>query len=560
MLTENKKTEEELIPVRMVNEYVYCPRLAYLEWVDSEWAESGDTVEGKHQHRRVDAEQKHNKQGEPEQSEEQPIETRSLLISSERLGITAKLDIVETKGNNATPIDYKHGKRPHIAEGAYQPERVQLCAQGLLLEENGYSCKEGIIYYQASKEKVHIDFDEELRKATNQAISETALLKDREQPPPPLVDSPKCPRCSLVGICLPDELNNTLGVIEKPRPLSVQQEEAFPLHVQSYKAKIKKRGEELEVTVDEDQPKQNIRILDISQLVIMGNAYITTPTLQELMRREIPVSWYSYGGWFFGHTTGTGHKNVMLRISQYRTAENEQKALEISRRFIAAKIENTRTLIRRNWKSETKPTQQLNRLSQLKEKAKTADNNEALLGIEGAAASAYFESFNGLINNHNGDSFFHFEKRNRRPPRDPINAMLSFSYAMLVRDWTVTLSAVGLDPYLGFYHKPRHGRPALSLDMMEQFRPIVADSCVLTAINTGEIHENLFLSHKESTTLTAKGRKSFLSIYERRMSQEITHPIFGYKVSYRRLFEIQARLFGRYLTGEINKVPVFVTR
>jgi CRISPR-associated protein Cas1 len=141
-----------------------------------------------------------------------------------------------------------------------------------------------------------------------------------------------------------------------------------------------------------------------------------------------------------------------------------------------------------------------------------------------------------------------------------VNALLSFGYAMLAREWTVTLSAVGLDPYRGFFHQLRHGRPALSLDMMEPFRPLVADSTVLTAINNGEVKPADFISSAVGCSLKAEGRKSFIAAFERRLAQEVTHPIFKYRISYRRLFEVQARLLVRYLAGEIPRYPNFLTR
>ncbi len=141
-----------------------------------------------------------------------------------------------------------------------------------------------------------------------------------------------------------------------------------------------------------------------------------------------------------------------------------------------------------------------------------------------------------------------------------MNALLSYAYSLLARTWTVTLSAVGFDPYRGFYHQPRYGRPALALDLMESFRPLIADSCVIQAINNGEVRPSDFVSVAGSVNLTNDGRKRFIAAFERRMSQEITHPVFGYKVSYRRLLEIQARLLGRFLLGEINDYPEFKTR
>jgi CRISPR-associated endonuclease Cas1 len=150
--------------------------------------------------------------------------------------------------------------------------------------------------------------------------------------------------------------------------------------------------------------------------------------------------------------------------------------------------------------------------------------------------------------------------RNRRPPKDPINALLSFAYSMLTREWTVALSAVGLDPYLGFYHQPRFGRPALSLDMMEPFRPLIADSTVLMAVNNGEVRPTDFLRAAGSCNLNDSGRKRFIAAFERRMAQEVAHPIFRYRLSYRRLLEVQARLLVRFLCREIPDYPNFLTR
>jgi len=153
----------------MLNEFVYCPRLAYLEWVQGEWAESADTVEGRHAHRRVD--RANGDLPDPAGSaEETRIHARSITLSSERLGLVAKADLIEGTGKRVTPVDYKRGKRPHVARGAYDPERVQLCVQGMLLEEHGFCCDEGVLYYVESRERVRVPFDDELRALTRSAI------------------------------------------------------------------------------------------------------------------------------------------------------------------------------------------------------------------------------------------------------------------------------------------------------------------------------------------------------------------------------------------------------
>jgi len=155
---------------------------------------------------------------------------------------------------------------------------------------------------------------------------------------------------------------------------------------------------------------------------------------------------------------------------------------------------------------------------------------------------------------------FLFEQRNRRPPRDPVNAMLSFAYAMLVKDWTVTLAAVGLDPYLGVYHQPRFGRPALALDMMEPFRALVADSTVVWVVNNGVLGLGDFVERGGGCALKPDARKKFVLAYEQRMDALITHPVFDYRISYRRVLEVQARLLSRVFMGEIPELPSFVTR
>lgn len=186
--------------------------------------------------------------------------------------------------------------------------------------------------------------------------------------------------------------------------------------------------------------------------------------------------------------------------------------------------------------------------------------------MEGSAAARYFGSFGRLLRPAAKDGLpdappgFDFTTRNRRPPTDPVNALLSFAYSLLARAWTTTLSAVGFDPYRGFYHQPRYGRPALALDMMEPFRPLIADSCVIQAINNGEVKTTDFIRASGSVALTADGRKRFIATFDRRLSHEITHPLFGYRISYRRLLEVQARLLARFLLGEIPDYPNFTTR
>jgi len=556
--------EIPLIPVRMLNEFVYCPRLAYLEWVQGEFLPNADTVEGKIRHKRVDVGNHY--LPEPDAVSEDRFHARSVRLGSSLLGITAVIDIVEGEGNVVTPVDYKRGKRPHIAGGVYAPERVQLCAQALLLREHGFECQRGFIYFSGSKERIPVEMTEELIAETTHAIEGLrCLVKETAALPQPLEDSPKCPRCSLGPICLPDEIKFLKTHQGEIRPIFAMKETAYPFYVQKAGAFVKKEGEQFIVEYEKEKVA-TARITEVSQVVLFGHAMMSTPAMHECFRREIPITFCSYGGWFLGHTVGVGHRNAEIREFQYRTSFDATKCLQIARSIVAAKILNCRTLLRRNWKvrndKDINIPQELLRLMKADaENAKSAGSIESLLGIEGAAANRYFQNFNRMIaEKEEGVCAFDFSGRNRRPPKDPVNAMLSLAYAMLGREWTIALSAVGLDPYRGFYHRPRFGRPALALDMMEAFRPLVADSTVVTAVNTCVVRENDFISAAGSCNLTDEGRKRFIGVFENRMAQEITHPLFGYQISYRQLLEVQSRLLIRYLAGEIPDYPHFLTR
>ncbi len=558
-----------LVPARMVNEFVYCPRLAYLMWSQAEWSETSDTVEGRRVHARVDRPNAPLPAPEALEADKAKVVSRSLTLSSETLGVIAKIDVAEAEDGVVTPIDYKRGKRPHVAEGAYEPERVQVCLQALLLEEHGYRVEEGAIYYAEGRERVRVVLDDALRAAAREAVSGLRLIVSQGRIPPPLKDSPKCPRCALVSVCLPDEVSALSGSSLAPRPIAVPADEALPLIIQSQRARINKEGDTLKI-VDEEQGETKVRLIDVSDVALFGNVAITTPALTALLEREIPVTFHSHGGWFRGVAHGVGHRNVEVRTAQYRSSFDDTFCLRFSRDLVAAKIINQRTILRRNWRGDEESRRAvLDRLRAARKSAGGAATMPQLLGLEGDAAATYFRAFSGLLTppvsggtaeGSDGLTPCRFEARNRRPPTDPVNAMLSLAYAMLTRHLTVGLASVGLDPYRGFFHAPRYGRPALALDIMEPFRPIIADSVVLSVINTGEISPNDFVIASTGTALTQPGRRRFIDAFERRLSQETTHPVFGYRLSMRRLVLVQARLLGRYLLGEIPSYPHYLPR
>jgi CRISPR-associated endonuclease Cas1 len=362
------------------------------------------------------------------------------------------------------------------------------------------------------------------------------------------------------GICLPDEVSFFRRGLA-PRPLNPSADTALPLYVQEPGARVTKSGEVL--VVEAEDKKTQVAIGEISELVLHGPISLTTPALGALLREEIPVTYASTGGWVLGHTVSTGHRNVAIRIAQSRAAFDERRSLAFARSLVTAKIRNCRVFLRRNFKAgdEAERDATLEALTRLADRAAYALTEEELLGFEGEAAARYFRLFSTMLGVAARDfPEFGFDKRTRRPPADPINAMLSFAYSLLTRTWLTVLSAIGFDPYLGFYHRPRFGRPALALDMMEPFRPILADSTVIQAVNNGEVKPDGFLAAGTAVSLKPNARRAFIAAYERRLDQEVTHPVFGYRVSMRRLLAVQARLLTRHLAGEIDDYPHYLVR
>ena len=554
-----------LVPARMVNEVLYCERLMALEWTQGEFADNAFTFEGRTLHARADvpggvlpAPPGAVRPVTP--ATERPYVARSVWLSSERLGLTAKIDVVEgTEDGVVIPIEYKRGRVPDVPEGADLPERAQLGAQVLLLREHGYRCDSAEIYFAASKRRVPIVIDEALLDIVRGAIARARELSSRVELPPPLVDSPKCDGCSLVGICLPDETNllrranapvDDEGEPVEMRRLHPARDDRLPLYVTEPGARVGLDGEELVVKGKEATTRA--RIPNTSHVSLFGNVQISSQAMRRLFERDIGVSFLSSGGWLYGRAEGLGSNNVDLRIAQHRAVADPATRLRLARAMVEAKIRNSRTMLRRNHDAPSATV--LFELEQLARKSKEVESTESLLGIEGTAARVYFGAFAGMLRGEAKERF-DLDGRNRRPPRDPVNALLSLAYSMLTRDFVVALGDAGLDPLIGFYHRPRFGRPALALDMMEELRPIIADSVVLTALNTGVVNERDFIVRGLAVSLTPDARRAMVLAHERRMDQLVTHPVFGYRISWRRVLEVQARLLGRFLLGEIPEYP-----
>lgn len=545
------------VPARMVNEFVYCERLFHLEWVQSRFTANDDVEEGLYIHRVVDSQA-----GDlPDKSDAwEGRRATSVWLTSSRLGLTGKIDLVEGGADGrVVPVDYKKG-RPADDGGAWPSDRIQSLIQALLLRESGYEVAHAEIWYAEVRRRVRVTVDDEAISGVTETLQRLWQVATSEQAPPPLINSPKCPRCSLVGICLPDEIN-ALSVRARERTalrrVMAPDHPARPVYVTTQGATVGVRRGRLEIFHD-GATKATFRLIDVSQLCVFGNVSVSSQVVRELMARETPILWFTYGGWFSGMAEGLPAKNVELRRAQYLAAD--EATVPIARAMIAGKIHNSRTLLRRNSRGEVAVV--VDQLRILSQSARTVGSKPSLLGIEGVAARLYFSKFISMVTAAAKVDVSAFEQngRARRPPPDPLNALLSFMYSLLVKDLTTAIHAVGLDPYFGVLHRPRFGRPALALDLSEEFRPLIAESVVLQLLNNGEVRASSFRSFAGGCQLQPEGRRAALRAYERRLDHEITHPHFGYRVTYRRALEVQARMLAAHLVGELPSYIPFVTR
>jgi CRISP-associated protein Cas1 len=550
----------ETVPARMVNEFVYCPRLFHLEWVQGRFATSDDVEEGRYVHRIVD--EPGGDLPDPDANLERFAgrTSRSFWLTSTKLGVSAKIDIVEVDNEGrVTPVDYKKGA-PDKQGRAWPADEIQSVLQALLLQEAGYRVDKAEIWYAETRRRVVLAVNDSRLDETRDLLRQLWQIAASDTAPAPLDDSPKCPRCSLVGVCLPDEIN-TLRIRDhtpkQPRGVMAADPDNRPIYVMEQGAVIAARRGRLEI-FKEREKLASYRLIDISQVCLYGNITVTPQAMRELFARSTPVCWFSYGGWFSGMAEGLPSKHVDLRRGQYTAPADI--LLAAADHMIEGKIKNSRTLLRRNLK--TPAGQAVEQLAQLAGNAATAAGYPSLLGIEGTAARIYFSHFTGMLTAPGGLDTVAFDTngRARRPPPDPVNALLSFTYALLVKDLTVALTMIGFDPYYGVFHRPRYGRPALALDLAEEFRPLIADSTVIQLINNGEIRPSHFTRRAGGCQLDADGRRAVITAYERRMSHEIKHPVFGYRVNYRRALDVQGRILAAHLTGELPEYTPFTTR
>lgn len=334
------------------------------------------------------------------------------------------------------------------------------------------------------------------------------------------------------------------------------------LYVTTEGAYLSRKGEAVLVRV-ENVTKLHIPVHTLDGIVCFGSVMCSPAVLGLCAERNVTVSFLSMNGRFLARVQGPVSGNVLLRRAQYRLADDPTRSSEIARACVMAKIANSRTVLmratrERSDRSDTKPLQkasdQMGRL--LRELRQPADV-DSIRGKEGMAARAYFYSFDHLITAQK--EHFFLRERNRRPPLDNMNALLSFLYTILVHDVRSALETVGLDPVVGFLHRDRPGRPGLALDVMEEFRPYLADRVALSLVNRRQISDSGFTrTESGAVSMDDKTRKTLLVTYQKRKQETLRHPFLGEKIPVGLLPHVQAMLLARYVRGEMDGYPAFL--
>jgi CRISPR-associated protein Cas1 len=536
---------DELLPVSLVSEIIFCPRNFYYRACEGAEGINKFVLEGSLQDEK-------RKERERVRAQEK-IQIREVSLSSEKLGIIGVLDAVEENGE-LYPIEYKRGE---LKESLH--DKVQLCLEAMLLEEPlGKSIQYGYIYYSASKSRRRVDLTDELRKTSLETIEKAREILYKGEIPEPVADE-RCPGCALFSTCLPFEVAAVKRRETPPKRIIPELHMGRVLYVDEHGAYVGKRGEKIIVTKDKEVISE-VPASYIRQIVLSSNANISTQALRFLLRMNVEIIYQSSWGRFEGKFVPEASKNSLLRLAQYKSHLDEAFTLQISKAFVMGKLSNMRTLILRHNREigDRDIEKACSGIKNVLHKVAEAREKSELLGLEGTGTREYFSVFGRLIKSRGFG--FDFEKRTKRPPRDPVNALLSFGYSLLVGDMVSCLSTAGLDPYIGFFHSMKYGRPALALDLMEEFRPLVVDSLVLLMLNKGMIEGNDFKEKFGGVYLEENGREKFFKAYAGRVQTEIVHPVFEYRVSYRRTFEIQARFLAKVLTGEVDEYVPFVVR
>lgn len=537
--------------IHALHALAYCERLFYLEEVENMRVADGAVYAGRRLHVEL-------------AREEDEEEWLTFNLESEQWGLTGRVDCVRRRDGMIVPYEHKRGRAARSRDGVaetWPSDRLQVIAYAALVEEQtGRVVSEGRVRYHADNVLVRVAIDEPARADLVRAVARARELQSTVERPPVTENERLCARCSLAPVCLPEEARLAATLTET---MSAQSERAtlrlFPadddrrtLHVLTQGARVGRKGDRLEITA-RDEESQWHPVHEVGQVVLHGFSQITTQALRLCAEQEIGVHWVTTGGRYMGAwLAGVG--SVQRRIRQYQALTDEDLCLRLARRLAEARARGQLSFLlrasREAGRAVTDVRQAISAMRKLLSPLSRATNIDSLRGYEGRAAAHYFAALPHLVVPEISGAM-RPDGRSRRPPRDRCNALLSFGYALLLKDVTNAILTVGLDPCLGFYHQPRAQAHPLALDLLELFRVPLIDLPVIASINRRQWDEEAdFQIAGQQVWLSDTGRKKLIGIYERRKADKWKHPVIGHSLSYSRLMELEVRLLEKEWMGE----------
>ncbi len=540
-VTDTAGTHEPSVRVGALHALAYCERLFYLEEVEGIQIADAAMFAGRTLHEAL--------------AQEDDGVVERFTLESPALGLRGAMDALRRRDGRWIPYEHKRGrarrddkKKPE----AWPSDRLQVVAYAMLLEESvGTVIDEARVRYHADNVTVRVAVDDDARRDLRAAVARARVLRGTPERPPVATNEKLCVRCSLAPVCLPEEERLAKDPNWEPLRLVTEDDDRQTIHVMAHGSRVGRSGEELVVTPLEGA-KTPLPVMEVSHVVLHGGSQITTQALHLCVEKNVAVSWVTGGGRYVGTVAGTGFA-VQRKVRQYKALTDETTRLALAKTLVRGKIEGELRFVLRATRGRGTRSEAVEAatgvLRRALRQAHGADSANVLLGHEGEAAAAYFGVWNELLVD-GVDERLKYQGRSRRPPKDRVSALLGFGYAMLLKDVAAAILGVGLEPALGFYHRPRSAAPPLVLDVMELFRMPLVDMPVVASINRGQWDPVAdFAVTGEKVWLSDSGRRKLIEVYERRKAEEWKHSVVGYSLSYGRMIELEARLLEKEWTG-----------
>lgn len=558
------------LAIHSLHALAYCERLFYLENVEFLRVADERVYAGRRLH--VELER-----------DEDDGDLLTLQLESPQLGLMGKVDCLRRRDGMLIPYEHKRGRSARSPTGqaeAWRSDQLQVYAYAALVEEHsGQSISEGRVRYHADNVTVRIPINDESRRLLRESIARARQLQALVARPPVTLNERLCVKCSLAPVCLPEEARlgqETTDFGPSGQDLAAEETESetgrktvrlFPadddrqiLHIATQGSRVGRKGERIEIVppVDSGEFPQLFPVNEVGQVVLHGFAQISTQALGFCAQHGIGVHWLTNGGRYLG-AWASGPGSVQRRIRQYKALTDREFCLKLAHQLVEARVRSQLSFLLRSSRESIRDrqiedlsgrNQSINAIRRLLGPMSRAADLHRLRGYEGSVGANYFRALPSLISDEAGIEMKP-NGRSRRPPQDRTNALLSFGYALLLKDVLNAILVVGLDPSLGFYHQPRSNAHPLALDLMELFRVALVDLPVVASINRRQwdVDQDFTIAGRQ-VWLSAQGRKKLISIYERRKQDQWKHPVIGYSLSYARLIELEVRLLEKEWMNE----------